>query len=169
MKIAIQTLVMTAAVLVLTGCAKEKQPPHSGHFLEEGADRRYNQFSKAQAAVGSREDGMLYAWHFDGKDLSPLGREKLNYIVEADTLDTLTVYLDVKQDTFADRRKSVEAYMLDKGLAASHVKIVDGINEGTLNPVADNIGHYAKTDTGTTDTSTKSGEGSSSSSEASTN
>src|SRR5687768_14787184 len=114
MKLALNTVILAAAVL-LTGCAKEDQPPHSGHFPKEGEVRRVTQFANAQAAVGAREDAILYAWHFDGKDLSPLGREKLNYIVEADTLDTLTISLDVKNDTFADRRKSVEAYMVDKG------------------------------------------------------
>src|SRR5262245_13006825 len=115
MKNALNTLFLTAAVLVLTGCAKDKQPPHSGYFVAEGEERRVAQFAKAQAAVGAREDATLYAWHSDGKDLSPLGREKLDYIIEADTLDTLNVYLDVKSTTFADRRKSVEAYMSDKG------------------------------------------------------
>lgn len=150
MKIALNTVILAAAVL-LTGCAKDDQPPHSGHFPKAGEERRVTQFANAQAAVGAREDATLYAWHFDGKDLSPLGREKLNYIADADTLDTLTICLDVKSDTFGERRKSVEAYMVDKGLAASHLKVTEGINNDTLNPVSDNIAAYAKTDTGTSE------------------
>jgi hypothetical protein len=150
MKIALNTVILAAA-LVLTGCAKEDQPPHSGHFPKEGEERRATQFARAQAAVGAREDATLYAWHFDGKDLSPLGREKLAYIVEADTLDTLNIHLDVKPETFGERRKSVEAYMIDKGLAASHVKVTEGINSDTLNPAADNLAAWAKTDTGSSD------------------
>jgi hypothetical protein len=64
-----------------------------------------------------------------------------------DTLDTVRVYLDVKSDTFGARSKSVMAYLQDKGMAASHVKVLEGINDETLNPASDNIAYLPKTDT----------------------
>jgi hypothetical protein len=146
MKLALKTIVLAAAMLA-TGCAKDRQPPQADTFTPEGEPRRVTMFADAQAAVGAREDGTLYAWHFDGKDLSPLGREKLDQMVAADTLDTLKVYLDVKEGTYADRSKSVMAYLQDKGLATAHVKVIDGINDNTLKPAAENIAMYNKTDT----------------------
>ena len=147
MKTALKTVILTAA-LIATGCAREKRPPELNTFVPEGQVRRSQQFQAQMAANGAREDGILYAWHFDGKDLSPLGREKLDSIADADTLAPLNIYLDVKGDTFADRSKSVTAYMQDKGLAAAHVKVTEGINENATKPVTENLANYGKTDTG---------------------
>ncbi len=144
-------LILLGGLLVATGCAQnhvhDTESSYFNEFVPDGTPRRTQDFMKAQAAVGARNDGMLYAWHFDGKDLSPLGREKLASIVDADSIDTITIYVDVKSDTFADRKASVAAYLEDLGVAKSHMNVVAGVNENTLTPVAGGLATYAKTDT----------------------
>jgi hypothetical protein len=169
MKNALTTIALTAVVL-MTGCAanKEDRPPLLGTFPADGATRRVSTIAAAQAAIGAREDGILYAWHFDGKDLSPLGREKLDQIAEADTLANLNIYLDVKADTFGDRQKSVNAYLQDKGMAASHVVVIEGLDNTPLTPAAPGIAGLAKTDTGTSQGEGTEGAGMSSDSQVST-
>jgi hypothetical protein len=147
MKTALNTLILAAAMLVV-GCkaSKDEKPPMMSTFVPEGEVRRSEQFARMQAATGALEDGILYPWHFDGQQLSPLGREKLDLIADADTDAPISVYLDVKSNTFADRSKSVTAYLQDKGMAVAHVKVLEGINEATLNPAADNLAYRSKTD-----------------------
>lgn len=135
-------------LLLASGCAKkDSEESYMNPFVPDVELRRVHMALDAQAAVGAREDGILYAWHFDGQDLSPLGREKLDQIVEADTLDVLSIYVDVRPATFAARKQSVLAYLQDKGLATSHVNIIEGINEETLTPAVAGLANLPKTET----------------------
>lgn len=159
-------LIVLGGMILAGGCTvgQNTEESYMNQFVKEGEPRRVRQLADAQAATGAREDGMLHAWDFDGKDLSPLGREKLSSIVAADSLDTITVYLDVKPSTFADRKTSVVAFLQDKGVANGHMAVIEGVNEGTMTPAAAGIAAYAKTDTAsdTSATSSSSSGGSSS-------
>jgi len=143
-------LIVLGGLLIVAGCGDRKPTTEESYlnpFVPDGSPRRVTAIENAQVAVGSREDGMLYAWHFDGKELNSLGREKLASIVEADSNEPIAIYLDVKSDTFASRKASVVAYMQDSGIADSHMKVTEGINPSTLTPVADGLTNYGKTDT----------------------
>ena len=148
MKTSLKMLALTA-VLFAGGCATENVTEESyfNKFVPDDAPRRMHEISRAQTAVGDREDGTLYAWHFDGKDLSPLGREKLSYIVDADSNEPIVIHMDVKSETFAERKKSVVAYLQDQGVANSHMNVIEGVNDATLTPAAPGLAAYAKTDT----------------------
>ena len=143
-------LIILGGSLFAAGCASaphDTDESYFNKFVPDGEPRRATIMADAQAAQGAREDGMLHAWHFDGKDLSPLGREKLASIADADSVAPLTIHLDVKDDTFADRKKSVVAFLEDKGIADAHMVIVQGVNEDNLTPAVAGIATYAKTDT----------------------
>jgi len=142
-------LILLGGLMLAGGCTvgKNTEESYLNQFVKDGEPRRFQQVADAQAATGAREDGMLRAWDFDGKDLSPLGREKLNSIVAADSLEAITVHLDVKSDTFADRKASVVAYLQDKGIENSHMAVVEGVNEATRTPAQPGLTAYAKTDT----------------------
>ncbi len=164
MKISLN-LILLGGLMLAGGCTvgNNTEESYLNQFVKDGEPRRVQNIYDAQAAVGAREDGMLRAWDFDGKDLSPLGREKLSSIVAADSFDTIKVYLDVKSDTFAGRKQSVVAFLQDKGVADSHMAVIEGVNERALTPAAAGINGYAKTDTASdSPTSTSAGSGSAS-------
>ena len=166
MKISLN-LILLGGLLLAGGCTvgNNTEESYLNQFVKDGEPRRFQTIADAQTATGAREDGMLHAWHFDGKDLSPLGREKLSSIVEADSLAPLTIHLDVKSDTFADRKQSVVAFLQDKGVANAHMVVIEGVNDDTLTPAKDGLTNYPKTDTAASSTS---GEASSSTASAST-
>lgn len=142
-------LILLSGLMLAGGCTvgNNTEESYLNQFVKDGEPRRFQQIADAQAGTGAREDGMLHAWDFDGKDLSPMGREKLNDMVSADSLDTLVVHLDVKSDTFADRKSSVVAYLQDRGIANSHMSVIEGVNDSNLTPAAPGMAAYAKTDT----------------------
>ncbi|CAN5536570.1 hypothetical protein BH10PLA1_BH10PLA1_11220 [soil metagenome] len=146
-------LIVLGGMLIVAGCGDRKPTTEESYmspFVPDGEVRRVTMIQNQQAAVGAREDGMLYAFHFDGKDLNSLGRDKLASIVEADSVEPISIYLEVKPDTFDARKASVVAYLQDSGVVESHMKLVQGINPSTLNPVADGLTNYGKTDTAAT-------------------
>jgi len=148
MKTSLKMLALTT-VLFAGGCATENVTEESyfNKFVPDDAPRRVQDLARTQTAVGDREDGTLYAWHFDGKDLSPLGREKLSYIVDADSNEPIVIHMDVKTETFAERKKSVVAFLQDQGVANSHMNVIEGVNDAKLYPAAPGLAAYAKTDT----------------------
>jgi len=143
--------ILLGGLLLAVGCKgpaqQDTDESYLSKFVPDGEPRRVQEIAAAQVASGAREDGMLYAWDFDGKDLSPLGREKLGEIADADSMEPLAIHLDVNPDTFADRKASVVAYLQDKGIATSHLAITQGVNESTYSPAAAGLAGYAKTDT----------------------
>src|SRR6516164_1829960 len=61
--------------------------------------RSYQRFAIAQAGVGARHDGMLYAYHFDGDRLNSLGEHKLSMMLRANDHDfPVVVYLNFPAD-----------------------------------------------------------------------
>ncbi len=141
-------LTLVAAIILIAGCRhQDTEQSYLTPFVPDGELRRSQEIVNMQAAVGAREDATLYGWHFDGVNLSPLGREKLDFLVQADTYDTVPIYLSVKADTFAGRKASLVAYLKDQGLADSHVNVIEGVNTQMLTPAVSGLAGLAKTDT----------------------
>jgi hypothetical protein len=139
-------IVLGAAAMY--GCKNEEGQTRStgDFFLDDDANRTVWRAIEKQAAAGAAEDGMLYGYHFEGSDLSDLGREKLDLMVRADQ-HPLKVYLDVPEDdTASARQASVSRYLAGAGLSADAMQIKMGPNPSASTPAAPNILRLDKTE-----------------------
>ena len=131
-----------AAVLLGTGCSNDHKPAESTPFFKgEAAGDQLNRFRDVQSANGARNDGMLYAHHFDGGRLNSLGRHKvLLMLADCDSCDPMTVHLVNcgEGDLLTQRKAAVELYL----------KTTEGVNVATLHSAQKDIIRYTKTESG---------------------
>ena len=136
----IPTISALAALALAAGC--QHQPPqdkqHGDDFAPQGQARSVDQMTYAQAARGARADATLVQSHFDGDTLNTLGQQKLDLMLhDGQAADPLVVYLDVPQGTVDARRHSVVAYLADRGLNESQVRLESGPNPNSKSSAAD--------------------------------
>jgi hypothetical protein len=131
---------LAAAALAVATCGgcqhRQESRVNGGDFRPEGETRSVQRFAEVQMAAGARTDATLRTYEFDCGDLNSLGRQKIDLLLKDDNAcSPLVVYLDVKQDeNYAARQESVTAYLKDRGLTASQVKLVAGPNTTNLSP-----------------------------------
>jgi hypothetical protein len=139
-----KTLVMAAAAAAAAlalGCNNKNEQAQNALFKSDG-EERVSKFVNVQAANGARNDGMLYAHHFDAGHLNSLGRSKLLLMLEdAENNEPGVVHLvDAGEgDLLAQRKASVELYL----------KTAEGPNPLAFHPAAPNLIRFAKTESGT--------------------
>jgi len=130
----------TAAALAL-GCNNKTDEAQNALFKSDG-DERVSKFVNVQAANGARNDGMLYAHHFDAGHLNSLGRGKVLLMLEecGEDCEPSTVHLvnAGEGDLLAQRKASVELYL----------KTTEGPNKLAFHPAAPNLVRFAKTESG---------------------
>ena len=136
----IPTISALAALAFAAGC--QHQPPqdkvHGEEFIPQGQVRSVDEFTRAQAARGARADATLVPAHFDGDTLNTLGQQKLDLMLhDGQAADPLVVYLDVPQGTADARRRSIVAYLADRGLNESQVRLESGPNPNSRSSAAD--------------------------------
>ncbi len=151
-----------ALVLVSTGCTKQ-QKNHNDPFFPDSKRSSVRKFERAQTARGARNDGMLYAHHFDGDRLNSLGKQKLSLMLGDDTgLKVMKVYLvTLGEGTLLDQRKSaVTAYLKDGLRPDEKIEFVAGMNPDTLHPSAETISRMSRAETSSEDGSGGSSTGS---------
>src|SRR5687767_4369067 len=117
------TAAAAAAVLALAsaGCNNKNEAAQNAIFKPEGQER-VSAFADVQAANGARNDGMLYAHHFEGGQLNSLGRAKVLLMLDDDA--SATTAAGDKSDArvvhlvnagegalLAQRKQSVELYL----------------------------------------------------------
>jgi hypothetical protein len=93
----------------------------------------------AQAARGARRDGTLYAHHFDGENLNPLDRDKLELMLRDPGEELpLIVHLDLRDaDALTPaRRAAVREHLEVAGLKDDQFRIEAGANPATLHPAS---------------------------------
>jgi hypothetical protein len=130
-----------ATMLALTACNNKNEAAQNAIFKPDG-EERVSRFVDVQAANGARNDGMLYAHHFDAGQLNSLGRAKVLLMLE----DTgsggepgVVHLVDVGEgDLLAQRKQSVELYL----------KTAEGPNKLAFHPAAPNLVRFAKTESG---------------------
>jgi hypothetical protein len=153
--------ITAGALLMLAaggGCesAKEsmrKQAERDAFPAEDDA-RPYRRFAAAQAGVGARHDGMLYAYHFDGDRLNSLGESKLSSMLQAnDTAWPMVVYMNVPAEGAGDaaqhlksREDAVSQYLADRGLQEGQFRFVPGPNPDATSSGAQNLARLSKTE-----------------------
>jgi hypothetical protein len=104
--------------------------------------RSSQKFMLAQQASGSRADGTLRKQHFNGKELSSLGEQKLDLMLQDDDVnEPFTVYVNLpKEDAMTSaRQEAVARYLKDKGLSAEQIKVELGENPDSFAPAAPSI------------------------------
>jgi hypothetical protein len=104
----------------------------------------------AAAAVGRATDGTLYPQHFDGEQLNSLGKDRLSSIVAGRAKNQRTsVYLDttMMRDRTQDagRQKSIESFLIARGLSADQFAIETGPNPDNWQPADRTIQAYNRT------------------------
>jgi hypothetical protein len=131
-----------AVVLLGSACADQHKPQTNAQFFKnEGAGDQLNRFRDVQAANGARNDGMLYAHHFNDGRLNSLGRQKiLLMLADCDSCDPMTVHLVNcgQGDLLTQRKAAVELYL----------KTTEGVNVATLHSAQNDIVRYMKTESG---------------------
>src|SRR6476469_4414654 len=81
------TIAIVAMLGLASGCQNESSQSPEQHGEEFGPNdtmRASQKFMLAQQASGSRHDATLHAQHFNGKELSSLGEQKLDLMMEDD-------------------------------------------------------------------------------------
>src|SRR3954470_20878598 len=142
-------LAATAVVGMILGC--NQQGPTGVFFRAEEETSPVFKVADAQAACGARQDAALYPQHFDGGNLNSLGEAKLDTMLHDDDSPTpVTIYVAAgANDSVTDARwKAVTAFLKDKGLKDSQIKIADGSNPASRGSAAKNLSEIHKTDTG---------------------
>jgi hypothetical protein len=139
------TIAIAAVLAFAAGCQHDenKSPnQHGEDFVPNDTMRASQKFMLAQQASGSRHDATLHAQHFNGKELSSLGEQKLDLMMQDDDVnEPFTVYLNLpKADaTTTARQESVTRYLKDKGLCDEQLKIEIGENPDSYSPTAPSI------------------------------
>jgi len=141
--------VSMAAVLMLAAACQSKQPENHGEvFAPDDQPTAMDHLLDAQAARGARADATLYAVHFDGPNLNPLGMYKLDLMLKDDSALPLSVWMDVPDDDSAQsRRMSVATYLKDRGIAPERVTFGHGPNPDVAHSAAQGLADLPKTDT----------------------
>jgi hypothetical protein len=144
-------LLAGALVILITGCSNKKRESDQNAFFPDWRSSSVRKLSQTQAANGARNDGMLYPRHFDGANLSTLGKQKLSLMLGDDAAaNPLTVYLvNVGQGDLLNKRKqSIRDYLKDGLRPDESVEFVMGMNPNTLHPSAETISRAAKAESG---------------------
>src|SRR6266542_4985809 len=145
------TYVLAGALIVLsTGC-KHTKPEDQSKFFPDQKNSTVREYVSVQAANGAREDGTLYARHFDNGSLNRLGKQKLSLMLGHDaSARPLTIYLvNVGQaDLLEKRKQAVRDYLKDGLRPDEKVKFVLGANPNTVHPAADSMSRLSKTESG---------------------
>lgn len=140
-------------VAVLCGCAanQDSNSPAAGAAdafapLDSGT-RSVQMLAARQAALGARNDAMLYDDHFNGPALNALGQDKLNAMLDARVTPTV-VYLNLKSDDAISksRRASVEDFMKERQVNPDEYRIESGVNVATLHDAAPDLSRMSKTE-----------------------
>ena len=138
-----------ALVLASTGCSKNQKQADS--FFPDPSASSVRKFERSQTARGARDDGMLYARHFDGEKLNSLGRQKLGLILADDSGDnTMKIYLvNLGAGDLLERRKgAIAAYLKDALSPSEKVEFINGANPNALHPSAETLANMSKLQTG---------------------
>lgn len=149
----IDLLALAVCCLPIVGCKDNKEVRQGEVFPAEDEIRAVDSFAAAQAASGAREDATLYRHHFDGGRLNSLGQSKLHLMTTGRPSDeAVIVYLDLspKDPRLAERRRAVEIYFKDAGIAADRLTINDGPNPENVHPASSSLSRLAKTESGST-------------------
>ncbi|MGE5612111.1 MAG: hypothetical protein ACM359_22885 [Bacillota bacterium] len=146
--------------VLVAGC-RSSDKPEGEIFLPEGQIRDVDRMMAAQAAVGARDDAMLYPRHFDDGELNSLGQSKLYLMVKDKPTDQpLVVYLNLPANSplAADRRDAVEKYLSDAGLTAEQIELKDGTNPEAFGSAETGLTRLPKTESGAGGASTTMGQ-----------
>lgn len=133
---------MGSLVLGLAGC---KDAPATKWSINDSFDnelepRATNTILAQQASVGAREDGNLYASHFNGAELNSLGKQKLNLMSSGREIGKLKVFLAVPKDAdYAGREGAVSSYLASCGLTTDAFSITAGPNPNSKSYAADGL------------------------------
>jgi hypothetical protein len=142
----LNTIIMTGALLLAGGC----QPAgtvHSEEFAPDDQPKMMDRILQTQYARGARSDATLYAVHFDGPNLNPLGMAKLDLMLKDDSAFPLAVWMSVPEDEKAQsRRMSVATYLKDHGVPPEQVTFGQGANPATQHPAAEGLKDLVKQD-----------------------
>ncbi len=145
------TYVLAGALIVFsTGCKHTKE--EQSKFFPDQKKSTVREYVSVQAANGAREDGTLYARHFDNGSLNRLGKQKLSLMLGHDSsARPLTIYLvNVGQGDVLEKRKQAIRDFLKDGLRPDEkVEFVLGANPTTVHPAADSMSRLSKTESGT--------------------
>jgi hypothetical protein len=145
-------IVAATALLLLGGCQSGKddlaKQKDNDQFAPDDDSRAYRKFANAQKGAGARNDGMLYAYHFDGDHLNSLGAQKLTLMLkDNDHAFPVVVYMNVPDDDHLKARKdAVTLYMIDSGLKDDQLKFDLGPNPHATSSAAQNLVRYNKTE-----------------------
>jgi hypothetical protein len=143
------TIAAAALIALASGCNENKDKSadiHGEQFVPNDTLRSSQKFMMVQIANGARHDATLHAQHFNGKDLSSLGEQKLDEMVESDQVnEPFTVWINLPKDdpTTTERTDAVTHYLKDKGLSDDQIKIEYGENPNSYAPSAPAINALA--------------------------
>ncbi len=139
-------------VILLTGCSNKQRQAEQDAFFPDQRSSPVKKLAYTQAANGARGDGMLYPMHFNGNELTPLGKQKLSLMLGDDAAaKPLTVYMvNVGAGDQLDKRKTAVREFLKDGLRPDEkLEFVNGQNENTLRPSAETMARMQKVETST--------------------
>jgi hypothetical protein len=127
------TIAIATVLALASGCQQESKSAdqHGEEFVPNDTMRATQKFMLAQQASGSRHDATLHAQHFNGKELSSLGEQKLDLMMQDDDVnEPFTVYMNLPKDdvTTTARQESVVRFLKDKGFAEDQIKVEIGEN-----------------------------------------
>ena len=135
----LMAVLASSALAVAGGCHQNKQ---RGETFEDGDHPTpIGRMNEAQAAAGAVQDATLYARHFRGDHLDPLGQGKLDLMLKGTPAgEPVQVYLDVPDGpATAARRAAVTAYLQQAGVPADKVELALGPNPNATTPTAYNL------------------------------
>lgn len=133
-----------AAALLLTGCAQEQPTPEA--FFPEKAGEAVTTILDAQIARGARGDATLYNAHFDDRQLSELGKDKLTWMLrDSGAALPLAIYVDAADATL--RADAVAAQLREMGLKDGQFRITSGGNPATARQASSDITALKRLDT----------------------
>lgn len=140
-------IAVVLAGAAIAGCkSKPKEEAKNDDFLPDDANRTVWRTLEKQSAAGAAEDGNLYAYHFDGAELSDLGRDKLDLMSRSD-MRPLMVYLDADDEAqLTARTDAVTRFLESAGIAADELKVERGPNPSATSAAAPNLARMSKTE-----------------------
>lgn len=134
-------------IVLLTGCADKKRDAEQAAFFPDQRQSSVNCLAHTQSANGARDDGMLYPVHFDGNQLSSLGKQKLSLMVAAGAMaHPMKIYLvnDGKGKELKQRERAVRHYLKHKLRPGERIEFVEGTNPSTIHPSAEALARMGK-------------------------
>jgi len=146
------TYALTALlVIAAAGCNHEKDDKKAEEFFPDQKFSSVKKLAYSHSSSGARSDGMLYERHFDGDQLSALGKQKLSLMLcDEAAAKPMTVYLvNVGAGDMLDKRKAaVKDYVQDGLRPDERVEIVVGPNPNTSHSTAAVLASMPKTESG---------------------